>query len=901
MELDAHTDIVLRDGRNIRIKPITPEDGKRIEELFYRLSPRTRYLRFQYTKTSISADEVYRFTHVSPPETMAYVATMRDTGEERIVAVGRWYQTSEPSKAEVSFVIEDGIQVRGLGTALLERLAETAVKYRIMTFVAAVLAENARMLEVFEECGFPTERKFEEGVYYLTISLGEKREFDLRSAHREHVARSAGVRMMLYPASVAVIGASHKHDSVGGAVFRNILQSDFAGTVFPVNPTARSIGGVLAYPSVLEIPVEVDLAVVIVPARKVPEVVEQCGLKGVKGIVIISAGFGETGAEGKALQNRVEELVVGYGIRLIGPNCLGVLNFDPKCMLNATFSPIAPPAGKLGISTQSGALGLALIDYAKNLNLGLSQFISIGNRVDISSTDLLEFWEDDENTTVILLYEESFGNPRKFARTARRVSRKKPIVAVKSGRSGVGAKAASSHTGALAASDVAVDAMFREAGVIRVNTIEEMFNVARSFAEQPMPRGNRIGILTNAGGPGVLAADACEGWGLIVPPLSEHTMKAMREFLPPSASVRNPVDVIASATPDSYRKCLSLMLEDPNIDAVVVIYIPPLVTKPEDIAVCIAEALKGYNGEKPVLTSFMTLQKALSDIVVEGGRRVPMFTFPEDAVGALARAWQYYQYKTREEGAVPEFPDIDKERIRKEVFEGVELTDTPVWLMPETAMRLLASYGISTPKVEVAANAEEAVLAAERVGYPVALKLRSGTITHKTEVKGVALDLKDAGEVRSAFGAMQETLRERGMLAGMEGVLVQQMVGDGTEIILGMAADPLFGPLVMLGLGGIHVELLKDVAFSIPPLRDADPERMLKQLKTYPLLVGWRGRRPADIAALKNVLFRFSALIEDLPEIEQIEINPLVVLDEGKGCAALDCRISVRRKTCSPL
>ena len=702
---------------------------------------------------------------------------------------------------------------------------------------------------------------------------------------------------MLYPESVAVIGASHKRDTVGGAVFRNILQSDFAGTVFPVNPKARSIGGVLAYPTVLEIPVEVDLAVVVVPAHAVPEVVEQCGRKGIKGIVIISAGFGEAGPEGKALQDRVEELVVGYGIRLIGPNCLGVLNFDPKCMLNATFSPIAPPVGKLSISTQSWALGLALIDYAKSLNLGLSQFISIGNRVDISSTDLLEFWEDDDNTNVILLYEESFGNTRKFARTARRVSCKKPIVAVKSGRSEVGAKAASSHTGALAASDVAVDAMFREAGVIMVNTIEEMFNVARSFAEQPMPRGNCIGILTNAGGPGVLAADACEGWGLTVPPLTDQTMAAMREFLPPTASVRNPVDAIASATPESYRKCLSLMLDDQNIDAIVVIYIPPLVTHPDDIASSIAEALKGYHGDKPVLTSFMTLQQAMTDLLVEGGRRVPMFTFPEDAVGALARAWQYYQYKTREDGAVPEFPDIDKDTARREALAGIELTEKPAWLMPEAAMKLLSAYGIPAPKVEAALSADEAALAAGRIGYPVALKLRSRTITHKTDVKGVALKLKDEAAVRAAYAAMEDALRERGMLSGMEGVLVQEMLsGEGTEIILGMAADPLFGPLVMLGLGGIHVELLKDVAFSIPPLRDVDPERMLRQLKTYPLLTGWRGRKAADVAALKDVLLRFSTLIEDLPEIEQIEINPLVVLDEGKGCAALDCRISVKKQ-----
>lgn len=890
-------DVILRDGKIIRIRPITHDDKKLLEEFFYRLSPRTRYMRFQYTKTFVSDAELERFVTISPPATFAYVGTMRNEKGERIVAVGRWYQTTDPAHAEVSFVIEDGIQVKGLGTALLENLADTAMTYRIDTFLAAVLFENAKMLEVFTESGFKVDKKLDEGVFYLSIHLDQKEPYITKSAYREHVARSAGVRTLLYPKHVAVIGASNRHNSIGGAVFRNILNSDFAGIVFPVNPTTPSIGGVYSYPSILDVPVDIDLAVVVVPAAGVPDVIAQCGKKGVKAMVIISAGFGEAGPEGKALQDKVSDLVTGYGIRLVGPNCLGVLNFDPAVRLNATFSPLAPPPGRLSIATQSGALGLALIDYAKGLGLGIAQFVSIGNRIDISSVDLLEFWEDDENTDVILLYEESFGSPRKFARTARRVSRKKPIIAVKAGRSEVGARAASSHTGALAASDATVDAMFRQAGVIRAGTIEEMFNVARGLYGQPVPQGNRIGILTNAGGPGVLAADACEGWGLKVPALSPETQQALRAFLPHTAAVANPVDLIASAKPQDYEQALRLVLDDSNIDAVIVIYIPPLVTVPDDISTALKGVLTSYIGPKPVMASFMVLRHAVSDIDLPApsGRRVPMFSFPEDAVQALARAYQYHLHKTLPEGIIPEFSDIDPDAIRKEIFAGREFPAKPQWLMPEQSLKLLRAYGIATPETVVAMTASEAASGATAMGYPVALKLRSATITHKTDAKGIALGLEGQQQVVEAYEEMQRRLLDIGQSDQMQGVLVQRMAPpEGTELILGMVSDPLFGPIIMVGLGGIHVELLKDVSFSIHPLRDVDPQRMLERLNGLPLLKGWRGKSPSDMGAIEEVLLRFSALVDDFPEIEQVEINPLVVYGQGQGCLALDARIRVR-------
>ena len=895
MVLETGMEVILRDGQSLRVRPINPDDKKRLEEFFYRLSPRTRYLRFQYAKSYISPEELAYFTEVQPPERCAHVATMGEGEQERIVGVGRYDMLpGEGKRAEVAFVVEDNIQVRGIGTALLERLAATAHRYRISRFVAQVLPENTAMLEVFDESGFKVTKRLVEGVYHYTLDLEEQDEFVKRQAYREHIARSAGVRRLLSPRSVAVVGASRNPDSVSGAVFRNLLQAGFNGAVFPVNPNAASVGGVLAYPSVLDVPADIDLAVIVVPAERVLEVVDQCSKKGVWGLVIISAGFGEAGEEGRERERLLRSKVLAYGMRLIGPNCLGVMNLDPQVGLNATFAPSVPPTGRVSISTQSGALGLALLDHAKSINLGLSHFVSIGNGVDISSNDLLEFWEDDENTEVILLYVESFGNPRHFARIARRLSYKKPIVAVKAGRSEVGARAAFSHTGALAAADVAVDTMFRQAGVIRVNTIEEMFNVAEVLAHQSVPNGPKVGILTNAGGPGVLAADACEGWGLSVPTLSTETQDRLRQFLPREAALANPVDMIASAPPEAYRDALSVMLEDPDIDSIILIYIPPLVTRPEDVAAAIRETMSGYEGDKPVLACFMMSRGATVDLRVDSRRYVPSFTFPEDAVQALARAYQHSQFRSLPEGRVPRFADIDADKARRSLFSSTTVTDQGIWLLPEVAMGLLKEYGIPVAETRAAHSAEEAATQARHLGFPVAMKIRSSTIVHKTDVGGIALGLGTEEEVRQAFQVMRERLEAASRADEMQGVVLQPMLQGGQEMIAGMSQDPVFGPLVMVGVGGVQVELTRDVAFSLHPLRDVDPDRMLGELKGLPLLQGWRGTPPRDIEALKNVLLRFSALIEDFPEIDQMEMNPLLVFPQGEGCAAVDARILLK-------
>ncbi|MFZ3063439.1 MAG: GNAT family N-acetyltransferase [Actinomycetota bacterium] len=888
------SEVVLRNGQSLCIRPIRPDDRERLKKLIYRLSPLTRYFRFQYAKKYISDEELAYYTEAKLPKRCAYVATRGEGEEERIVAVGSYDAVPDMKSAEVAFVVEESFQGRGVGTVLLEKLAETAGKYRIKRFIGRVLPENTRMLELFDESGFKIAKELSEGVYDISINLEEQEEYAKRQALREHIARTAGVRRLLYPHSVAVVGASRDPESVGGALFRNLLNSSFSGPVFPVNPNTTSVAGVLAYPSVLDVPADIDLAVIVVPAEKVLSVVDQCRKKGVRGLVIISVGFGEAGLKGKERERLLKEKTLAYGMRVVGPNCLGILNSDPNVRLNATFSPIKPPAGNLSICSQSGALGLALLDYAKSINLGIAHFVSIGNRIDISSNDLLEFWEDDGNTGVILLYVESFGNPRKFTRIARRVSRKKPIVAVKAGKSKVGARAASSHTGALAATDVAVDAMFRRAGVIRVNTIEEMFDVSQVLAYQPLPKGPRVGILTNAGGPGVLAADACEGLGLKVPTLSQTTQRKLHGFLPEDAVLSNPVDMVASAQPEAYKQALSIMLEDPDLDAIILIYIPPLITRPEDVATAIREVMSQYSGDKPVLANFMMSAGSTLDLRIDAERYVPSYIFPESAAQALARAYHYSQYRQQEEGHTPKFSDIDGDRTRKMFFASTPISEEGTWLLPEVAASLLREYGIPVIETRIADSAEEAAKQASCLGFPVAIKVRSSTITHKTDIGGIALGLASEEEVKEAFRQMMVRLESAGLWDEIQGVIVQPMVQGAQEVIIGMSQDQVFGPLVMLGLGGIQVELQKDVAFSPHPLTDVDIDRMLKQLKALPLLQGWRGAPLKDIDALKEVLLRFSCLIDDFPEIDEMEINPLMVLDKGHGCMAVDARILVK-------
>ncbi|MDI6726004.1 MAG: GNAT family N-acetyltransferase [Smithellaceae bacterium] len=880
--------VILRDGQSLKVRPITPEDRGRLKAFFYRLSPLTRYLRFGFMKNYISERELDYFTSNNPPDVFAYVA-LKDEGEdEKIVAIGWWFLAPDGISAEIAFIVEDKIQLRGIGTALLEHLAAAAPKYRIKRFVAHVLPENTRMLEVFEDSGFQMGKRQYEGTYELTFDLRQRDEYLKRQAQREHVACSEGVCRILYPRSVAVIGASSNPKTVSGMVLRNLLADGFSGPVFPVNPKAATAGGVCCYPTVEHVPGDVDLAVIIVPAAQVLEVMDQCARKGVMGVVIISAGFGESGPEGRERQRMLREKALAYGIRVIGPNCLGIMNTAPRTSLNASIAGPMPSSGNVSIGSHSGALGLVLLEYLKGNNIGIAHFVSIGNRVDISSNDLLEFWEDDENTRVILLYLESFGNPRRFSRIARRITRKKPIIAIKAGRSEAGGRAASSHTGALAGSDIATDALFRQAGVIRANTIAEMFNAAKCLAHQPLPRGPRLAILTNAGGPGVLAADAAISYGLSVPPLSEATRRKLARFLPEEASLENPVDIMESATGEQFGKALSVILDDEAIDGIIIINAP--IRPYLEIAAGIQKRLAGYVGGKTVAACFMMTGTGNLEIRSGPGHLVPIYMSPEEALQAFFHAYTYARYRTLEEGIQSVFPEADEERTRN-YLKSSEVFTKGGWLSPEISLGLLKEYGIPVAETITAYSPEEAAIAARQIGFPVVMKFRSPTITEKTGAGGVLIGLQGEDEVKLGYKELEVRLDRAGLGAQAEGVILQPLVKGGQEIIIGMSFDPVFGPLVMVGLGGIHVELMKDVAFSLHPLRNTDPDFMFRQLKGFPLLQGWRGNPPRDIDALREVLLRFSALIEDIPEIKAVEINPLMVFNRGMGTMAIDVRI----------
>lgn len=673
---------------------------------------------------------------------------------------------------------------------------------------------------------------------------------------------------LLRPRSVAVIGASRKRGTIAAEVFHNLLRSEFTGAVYPVNPHAPVVQAVKAYRTVEEIPDEVDLAVLVVPAAQVPDTLEGCGRKGVRGVVVISAGFAETGAEGQALQARVVDILRRHGMRMVGPNCLGIVNADPEIRLNATFAPTFPPFGNVAFASQSGALGLAILDHAKELGVGISSFVSIGNKADVAGNDLLAHWAEDPATSVILLYLENLGDPGSFLEIARRVARKKPIAVVKSGRTEAGARAASSHTGSLAGMDVAVDALLGQAGVIRADTVDELFDVAMLLANQPVPRGNRVAILTNAGGPGIMASDACESRGLRVLALHEETQAQLQAFLPPEASVKNPVDMIASASAESYERALRLLLADPAVDAVLVLFVTPIVTGASAVAQAIMRG--AASTDKPIATCFMGRHGVPEAVSSLRDRSFPSYAFPESAAAALARAARYGAWLAAPEGQLPAFP-VDAPRA------AALLARSPGarWLHQEEVHELFQAYGIPTLGLVEATSAAGAAAAAVGLGFPVAMKLASDTITHKTDVGGVILGLASEQEVHDAFLRIEGSLSGLGRRGEMRGVSLQRMAPRGVELFVGATRDATYGHLIGFGIGGVQVELWKDIVFRVAPLRDTEARAMIEQIRGRPLLDGFRGGPAVDRALIGELLLRVSQLVTDHPAISELDINPL--------------------------
>ena len=886
-------DVVLRNGSTLPLRPIRANDAEALVAFHQHLSSESLHLRFQYAgATSLAV--ATRLAVVDYHDSFGLVGECNGT----ICAAAHYYRHQRaPEKAEVAFAVADALRGQGVGTKLLERLAAIAREHGIRTFTAQVLGENQRMIDVFLQSGFDTSIKREAGVALVELHIGATAGFDARRADRNEQAAAASMKILFEPRSIAVIGASRNANRIGGALFRNLWKTGFSGTVYPVHPEAREIDGITAYRTIADVPGTVDMAVIAVPAAQVSGVVDECLAKGVRGLVVISAGFGETSDDGRAEERAMLDRVRAAGARLVGPNCMGLMNTDPRVGLNASFAPIFPPRGRVALATQSGALGLAMLEYIGRLHFGLSTFVSVGNKLDVSGNDLIQYWAADDRTDVIVLYLESFGNPKNFSTLARRVSRKKPIVALKAGRSHVGARAASSHTGALASNDAMVDALFKHTGVIRANTLQELFDVSTLLAHQPLPLGRRVAIVTNAGGPGILAADAAEAHGIELATLRPETIEALTEFLPAAASVSNPVDMLASAPADHYRKAIAALQADENVDSILAIFVPPLVTDPNAVAEAIGSAaapgqagLAGQtcqidqaNPKKPVLATFISA--AAPPVALS---HVPCYAFPESAMAALAHVTRYAEWRRMPEAEVVRFSDVDEKEVRR-VTDGV-LARGGGWLTPPEVQSLLDAVGIPTLCARTASTPEEAAAVAREIGLPVALKAVGPEIVHKSDVGGVRLGLSTEAHVAAAAEEMRARLGDT-----LSGFLVQQMAPRGVEMIAGVLNDPSFGPVLSCGAGGVLVEIAADMTFRMHPLTDRDAVEMVDELRGARMLRGFRGAPPADEQALHNVLLRLSSLVDACPEVQELDINPLRVLT--CGVVAVDARVRIEQIT----
>lgn len=854
-------DVVLSDGGTVHLRPITPRDADRLVDFHGKLSERTRYFRYFGAYPRMPSRDLKRFSTVDHHDRVALIALLGDD----IVAVGRFDRLDSGAAAEIAFVVADAHQGRGLGSILLEHLAAAARERGLRRFEAEVLAENSTMVRVFRDAGYQVRREIEEGVLHLEFDIDPTEQAVAVAQAREQAAEARSVHNLLNPRSVAVIGASTDESKIGHAVLRNLLGANFTGPVYPVNAEHRAVRGVRAYPSVLDIPDVIDLAVVAVPAASVDEVMDACLAKEVKALVVVTSGFGETGPDGLSVERRLVREARVHGMRVVGPNALGVANTDPQVRLNATLAPVLPGSGRVGFFCQSGALGIAILAAAANRGLGLSTFVSAGNRADVSGNDMLQYWETDPATDVVLLYLESFGNPRKFARLARRLGRTKPIVAVKSGRHAV--------SPALAATGVAVDeasvqALFEQAGVIRVESLPQLFDTALLLAHQPIPNGPRVAIVGNSTALGVLAADTALAQGLTL--------------------AGDQVDVGASAGPEVFASAIREAVGRKDVDALVAVFVPPVAVPGTAYARALREAVRDVG--KPVVSTFLAVEGVPSELAVPGpdgspGRgSVPSYPSPERAVQALARVSRYAQRRSAPQGQFGRPDGIDTERARELVQRWLaELgADRERRLTDAEAVALLECYNIKLVPFLLADTASAAVLAADKLGYPVAVKAAEDTFRHRTDLVGVRLDLAEESAVRAAYADLTA-------LSGSAEVYVQCMAPKGISCVIGLQDDPSFGTVISFGLAGMVSDLLGDRAYRAIPLSDVDAAELVRAPRAAPLLAGYRGTEPTDLVALQNLVLRIAAIAEDHPEVRSLALEP--VLASATGASPTGARI----------
>jgi acyl-CoA synthetase (NDP forming)/RimJ/RimL family protein N-acetyltransferase len=871
--------LVLRDGSTAGVRPATSSDRHAMRRFFEELSPASRRLRF-LSATSASEALLDRFCQDGEPQDTLTLIACRE-GEEgmHIIGVGSYFAESETT-AEVAFVVDDRFHGRGIATALLERLAMYGKDQNFEYFSASVLPENSEMLDVFRDSGFQVHSTTEAGVVEVRLSLQASPASIAAADERDRQATIASLRSVLTPRAVAVLGASRRETNLGRRVLEALTRSGFTGLVYPVNPAAADLGGARCYPSARDLPPGVDLAIIAVPREGVLTAIDDCAAAGINGVVVISAGFAETDARGRELQTELVERVRGYGMRMVGPNCMGVINTAPAIRLNASFAERLPPPGRIALASQSGGLGLAVLNLAASREIGLSTFVSLGNKADISGNDILQYAEHDPGTSVVLLYLESFGNPRRFGQIARRVSRTKPIVVVKSGRTAAGLRAAASHTAGLAASELAVDGLFQQAGVIRADTIDEMFDVAACLDLQPLPRGRRVAIVTNAGGPGILAADACVAGEL--------------EVQSTAGGITNPVDLIASADGAAYRDTIVKMLEAGDVDAVMAIYTTIDSARTDEMLTGIingvTEARHRGITQKPVVVC--TMAAAHRAPLQADAESLPVYEFPEQAARALAKSAAYAASKAAPAGTFVSFPDM-RLREARNLCRDIARARGESWLTTHELQQLLDAADLQLAPSVLAHSADEAADLARVFGYPVVAKLASAKAVHKTEVGGVRLHLGNERAVRTAYAELY-AMASNTLGGSLEGITIQPMVTNGTETLIGLSQDPIFGPLVAFGLGGTQVELFRDVKFRMAPLTERDADEMIRGVRGFPLLQGYRNTPPADLRALSDVLMKVSTLGAQVPELAELEFNPVMAMPAGHGCRIVDVRARVK-------
>jgi acetate---CoA ligase (ADP-forming) len=853
-------DVILREGSTMRLSQPTLEDRDAIMALIQRLSPTSLYHRYR----GFPVLDERLFAGYLDADGQARGALIGVRGG-LVVAMGTYDRLRDPTTAEVAFMVDDPLHGRGVGTRLLEQLAEMAAAVGIRRFVAEVSADNERMLEVFKDAGFAISRQMDYATVEVMFPIAATDAFQERVDQRDHRATVASLEHLLHPRCIAVFGASARPDSIGNAVVRNLVDAGFPGAVCPLNRQGDPVAGIPGLRSATQLPASVDLGVICVPAEHVVRIADEALRAGVRALCVISAGFAESGPAGRARQDELLEHVRMHGARLLGPNCLGVA--VPAARLNATFASHAFPEGSIGFSSQSGAIGLALLDRLAERGLGLSAFVSVGNKADISTNDLLEYWADDEATRLALVYVESFGNPRKFSRVARRIARNKPVLAMKSGTGTAGARAAGSHTAAIAGSDAAVDALFREAGVLRVQTLGEVLDLASLLASHPLPAGNRVGVATNAGGLGILCADACERAGLELPAISEETGADLAAVLPAESALTNPVDMLGSATAAHYRQTLPLLLADPALDAVIAIHAPAAVSDADEVATAIAAAAEGSG--KPVLAVVMTGDRGPAAFA-RPGSPLAAFPYPESAAAALGRAAERAAWLRRPVGVVHR-PDRDRVDLGPVAAGGR-------WLDPVETRSLLEGYGLPLAPQQTAASPRKAARAAREMGFPVAVKSAQPGV-HKTERGAVVLGLRTQRDVAAAASAIGGP------------VLVQAMVCGGVELLAGFVQDPSFGPVIAFGPGGVHAELIGEATVRIAPITDIDAIELITTGKAGRLVSGYRGAPAADRAALTDLLTRLSMLAEEHPEVAELDLNPIIARSDG--CVVVDARARI--------